>query len=103
MKPIIVKPNEEGLICFTEEELQKLIDDVYAQGKADSTTYIPYGYPSNNLYNPLTYVTWDGTKTAPVPFYRDEWTCAGNTATINTGTSTKTVLNEDKGYYNGSK
>ena len=90
MKPIIVKPNEDGLICFTEEELQKLIDDVYAQGKAD------------------------GTKTAPVPSYGDKWTCSGtNVRPITTDASasnvydtvnpawhdfvkTKTILNENK-------
>ena len=113
MKPIIIKPNEEGLICFTEEELQKLVDDVYAQGKADGVTYIPYTYPSNP-YNPLTYVTWDGTKTAPVPSYGDKWTCSGtNVRPITTDASasnvydtvnpawhdfvkTKTILNENK-------
>lgn len=99
MKPIIIKPNDQGLICFTEEELQKLIDEVYAQGKADGTTYGPYICPSNipsNPYNPLQpYITWMDTKTAPVPSYRDQWTCADTSIGSTSTSTTRIQLNED--------
>lgn len=46
--------NEKGKIEFTKEELQKLLNDVYNEGKADSYT-ISYG--SNITTTPYSYST----------------------------------------------
>lgn len=46
--------NEKGKIEFTKEELQKLLNEVYNEGKADSYT-ISYG--SNITTTPYSYST----------------------------------------------
>lgn len=46
--------NEKGKIEFTKEELQKLLNEVYNEGKADSYT-ISYG--SNITTTPYPYST----------------------------------------------
>lgn len=46
--------NEKGKIEFTKEELQKLLDEVYNEGKVDSYT-ISYG--SNITTTPYYYST----------------------------------------------
>lgn len=46
--------NEKGKIEFTKEELQKLLNEVYNEGKADSYT-ISYG--SNITATPYPYST----------------------------------------------
>lgn len=46
--------NEKGKIEFTKEELQKLLNEVYNEGKVDSYT-IPYG--SNITTTPYSYST----------------------------------------------
>ena len=67
--------NEKGKIEFTKEELQKLLNEVYNEGKMDSYTIsygsnittTPYSYPTitaNNLStsidkNNLTFITTD--------------------------------------------
>lgn len=53
-------PNEDDKIEFTREELEKLINDVYDEGREDgmklnNPTYIPYGTPIINPYTPIWY------------------------------------------------
>lgn len=71
----VLSPNERGKIEFTKEELQKLLNEVYNEGKMDSYTIsygsnittTPYSYPTitaNNLStsidkNNLTSITTD--------------------------------------------
>lgn len=71
----VFSPNERGKIEFTKEELQKLLNEVYNEGKTDSYTIsygsnittTPYSYPTitaNNLStsidkNNLTSITTD--------------------------------------------
>lgn len=71
----VFSPNERGKIEFTKEELQKLLNEVYNEGKMDSYTIsygsnittTPYSYPTitaNNLStsidkNNLTSITTD--------------------------------------------
>lgn len=50
----VFSPNERGKIEFTKEELQKLLNEVYNEGKMDSYT-ISYG--SNITTTPYSYST----------------------------------------------
>lgn len=50
----VFSPNERGKIEFTKEELQKLLNEVYNEGKMDSYT-ISYG--SNITTTPYYYST----------------------------------------------
>ena len=50
----VFSPNERGKIEFTKEELQKLLNEVYNEGKVDSYT-ISYG--SNITTIPYSYST----------------------------------------------
>lgn len=50
----VFSPNERGKIEFTKEELQKLLNEVYNEGKMDSYT-ISYG--SNITTIPYSYST----------------------------------------------
>lgn len=50
----VFSPNERGKIEFTKEELQKLLNEVYNEGKMDSYT-ISYG--SNITTTPYSYHT----------------------------------------------
>lgn len=50
----VFSPNERGKIEFTKEELQKLLNEVYNEGKMDSYT-ISYG--SNITTTPYCYPT----------------------------------------------
>ena len=50
----VFSPNERGKIEFTKEELQKLLNEVYNEGKIDSYT-ISYG--SNITTTPYYYPT----------------------------------------------
>lgn len=50
----VFSPNERGKIEFTKEELQKLLNEVYNEGKVDSYT-ISYG--SNITNTPYSYST----------------------------------------------
>lgn len=50
----VFSPNERGKIEFTKEELQKLLNEVYNEGKVDSYT-ISYG--SNITTTPYSYPT----------------------------------------------
>lgn len=50
----VFSPNERGKIEFTKEELQKLLNEVYNEGKVDSYT-ISYG--SNITTTPYPYST----------------------------------------------
>lgn len=56
--------NEKGKIEFTKEELQKLLNEVYNEGKVDSYTIsygsnittIPYFYPTITTSNSSTLI-----------------------------------------------
>ena len=50
----VFSPNERGKIEFTKEELQRLLNEVYNEGKMDSYT-ISYG--SNITTTPYSYPT----------------------------------------------
>lgn len=59
--------NEKGKIEFTKEELQKLLNEVYNEGKIDSYTIsygsnittTPYCYPTINTSNSSTSTSID--------------------------------------------
>lgn len=61
MKYIVLTPNTNGKFEFSKEELQKLLDDVYEQGKKDaspSLTYTPFAqYPKEYLEDNKSYQT----------------------------------------------
>lgn len=48
MKPIVLIPNSSGKIELTKEELQKLLEDAYEQGKHDAPQYVPW-WGANNV------------------------------------------------------
>ena len=41
MKPIVLTQNEEGQIILTMEKFEKIIDEVYAEGRKDGSLSIP--------------------------------------------------------------
>ena len=50
MRPRIFYANEKGNIEFTKEQLEKLINDIYDEGKSDGISYnhiqyVPYQLP----------------------------------------------------------
>ena len=49
MRPIVLIANSNGKIELTKEELQKLLDDAYEQGKHDAPQYVPW-YINNEPY-----------------------------------------------------
>lgn len=50
MKYIVLTPNTNGKFEFSKEELQKLLDDAYEQGKKDAPpNYVPV-YDTNKDY-----------------------------------------------------
>lgn len=65
MKPIIVRENRDGQVMLTTEELRKIIDEAYEEGKKDGTvtkvTYPYWLYKPYEPYNPYKTVTWDKT------------------------------------------
>ena len=50
MKPIVLIPNSNGKIELTKEELQKLLDEAYEQGKHDAPQYVPWWGINNEPY-----------------------------------------------------
>lgn len=50
MKPIVLIPNSNGKIELTKEELQKLLDDAYEQGKRDAPQFVPLRNIINEPY-----------------------------------------------------
>ena len=54
--------NEKGKIEFTKEELQKLLNEVYDEGKMDSYT-IYYGCSTTTPYYPTTTASNSSTLT----------------------------------------
>lgn len=49
MKYIVLTPNANGKFEFTKEELQKLLDEAYEQGKKDaSTNFVPIYYDTKD-------------------------------------------------------
>lgn len=61
MRIKVFYPNDEGKIEFTREELEKLINEVYNEGKSDGTTVYPITYPTyptiTNPYYQSPYIT----------------------------------------------
>lgn len=49
MKPIVLIPNSNGKIELTKEELQKLLDDAYEQGKHDAPQFVPLWRDVTNI------------------------------------------------------
>lgn len=87
MKPIVVIPGKNGKISYTVEELEKLLEEVYNEGKKDGMSQYPYYIPPTS---PSDNQWW---KTSPIwtaPYYT---TAASGTVTVNG--SSKTVLNEN--------
>ena len=62
--------NEKGKIEFTKEELQKLLNEVYNEGKTDSYT-IYYGY---GLTNTTPYCSTTTTNSSSLSITRDNIT-----------------------------
>lgn len=66
---ILTPNNSDGTFTFTKEDLEKLLNDVYNEGKkAGNIHYIPYPQINNPVepYNPLNpYVTWMGPNDVP--------------------------------------
>ena len=90
MKPIVVKPDKNGKISYTVEELEKLLEDVYNEGKKDGISQYPYYTPSTS---PSDNQWW---KTSPI------WTAGplldpynSVSQTVNSGDTSKTILNEN--------
>ena len=76
MKPRIFYCNEKGNVEFTKEELEKLIDDIYDEGKSDGmrfnqVQYIPYQVPTNTPIWDWTKVTCNGADEYGVYFLND--------------------------------
>lgn len=86
----ILMPNKENKFEFTEEALEKLLDDVYNDGFKDgqlTSQPTKITYPTNdpnstgNPYNPLNpYITWLGPNDVP-PSCRDSSGSAYSTTT----------------------
>lgn len=53
MKPIVIRLNENGKVELTENELQKMLEDAYREGKQDTCWYIPW-YNNQPGDNPAT-------------------------------------------------
>lgn len=87
MKPIIVKPDKNGKISYTVEELEKLLEEVYNEGKKDGISQYPYYIPSTS---PSDNQWWKTSPTWTAPYYT---TATSGTVTVNG--SSKTVLNEN--------
>ena len=62
--------NEKGKIEFTKEELQRLLNEVYNEGKTDSYT-IYYGY---GLTNTIPYYSTITTNSSSLSITRDNIT-----------------------------
>ena len=84
MKVKIFHPNAQGKIEFTRAELEKLLNEIYEEGKRDCEKNHPYTWTSPFIYNTPRYgdsisstTTIDKTinnKTTPI----DELTCKCN-------------------------
>ena len=44
MRPIVVTPDKNGKISYTVEELEKLLEEVYNEGKKDGISQYPTIY-----------------------------------------------------------
>lgn len=69
MKVKYFYPNKDGDITFTREELEKLLNDVYDEGKAEGLSisnpfapYIVYPYTSPIYYNSTPTPDYKSTK-----------------------------------------
>lgn len=61
-------PNEDGNIVFTQEDLKRLVEDIYEEGYKDGSkrdpTYIPYHEPAiTNYLNNWPPIEWTTTIT----------------------------------------
>ena len=85
MKPIIIiKEKDVEEITLLQEELERIVDEAYEQGKKDGTIYYPY-YP----YWYYQYPTYGQITTTPnVTWKYDGWTSSSaTTASVNTSLS----------------
>lgn len=79
MKPIVLTQNEEGQIILTMEEFQKIIDEVYEEGKKDGSVSFPY-ISTNPVTVPLKYNNVD---------WKDYVTCSSSTSKTMSDSSTE--------------
>lgn len=88
MKYKILQLDEHGRISFTKEELEKLLDEVYEEGRRDGHWY-PYWYGSTiTTTAPITYGTGTGDKNT-----WDKWTITiGDSNTDHTSTSSMNTV-----------
>jgi hypothetical protein len=60
MKPVIVLAGNDGKIEMTKEQLEKIVTDVYEQGRADAPKQYPYLPYSGGTYPRITYTGAQG-------------------------------------------
>lgn len=96
MKPIVVKPDKNGKISYTVEELEKLLEEVYNEGRKDGISQYPYYIPPTS---PSDNQWW---KTSPIWTAFPSWvapdyttTATSGSVTVNSGNTSKTILNEN--------
>ena len=59
---VVIEKNKDGKIELTKEELQKMLDDAYAQGYTDGKgRYETITYPSYPVWDTTTTITLNGT------------------------------------------
>jgi len=68
MKYKILKLNEDGIIAFTQKELEELLEEIYQEGyeKGKSSSniyYYPHWYWDTRPLNTTPTITWDNTLT----------------------------------------
>jgi hypothetical protein len=52
MKPIIVTVNHDGKVIMTKDQFEKIIDDVYEEGKKDGTPVISFPSTQKTITTP---------------------------------------------------
>lgn len=68
MRMKVFYPNGEGKIEFTKEELEKLINDIYDEGRLDGERAARPYYYLNLPYSPYTPILYNSPTTAtPLP------------------------------------
>ena len=75
-------PNNQDKIEFTKEELEKLLTEVYEEGRADGYAQ---GYAASkpvNITYPYTPFWYSTTRTAKLPYDDNSITCNDNGITI---------------------
>ena len=61
-------PDKNGIIKFTKKELEKLLDEVYAQGKAEGTVHYVDRYPYWWYSNSSPSITWTSSTSGDATF-----------------------------------